>query len=237
MATMTMLGLYNYDNSLFDNLTFPDGIDKDVAVSEILRRSGEFEVLYSDFLFNKDLIGVWGLKHRRTFEKWVNALSIEYDPLFNYDRTEEYTDTEKTENKGKVETSGSDNNTETLNTKVVTDQDDTTSNDRTVDNKTAAYDATTAQLKTQDITDEDSTYKSDITVSTTGTNKNDNTRSEEINRSDDGSRELTHSAHLFGNIGVTTSQQMLRDEIEVQRFNIYENIADLFIDEFCILIY
>ena len=46
-----------------------------------------------------------------------------------------------------------------------------------------------------------------------------------------------HEGNIYGNIGVTTSQQMLEAEYEVARFNIYEQIADLFIKEFCICIY
>lgn len=46
-----------------------------------------------------------------------------------------------------------------------------------------------------------------------------------------------HEGHLYGNIGVTTSQQMLESEYEVARFNVYEQIADLFIKEFCICVY
>ena len=44
-------------------------------------------------------------------------------------------------------------------------------------------------------------------------------------------------ARLYGNIGVTTSQQMLQSELDVARWNVYEQIADLFVDEFCIMIY
>lgn len=46
-----------------------------------------------------------------------------------------------------------------------------------------------------------------------------------------------HEGNVYGNIGVTTSQQMLEAEYEVARFNIYEQIADLFIKEFCICVY
>ena len=56
MSKLTMIGLYNYDQTLFDNLTLPTGIDKDLAVETILTRSGEFEVLYSSLDFNKFLI-------------------------------------------------------------------------------------------------------------------------------------------------------------------------------------
>lgn len=46
-----------------------------------------------------------------------------------------------------------------------------------------------------------------------------------------------HEGNVYGNIGVTTSQQMLEAEYDVARFNIYEQIADLFIKEFCICVY
>lgn len=41
-----------------------------------------------------------------------------------------------------------------------------------------------------------------------------------------------HGGRVHGNIGVTTTQQMLQQEIEVQRFNIYDDIAIIFMREF-----
>lgn len=53
------------------------------------------------------------------------------------------------------------------------------------------------------------------------------------NTSDDS----THTGRTHGNIGVTTSQQMLEAELNVVRFNIYEEISSLFCEEFCVMIY
>ena len=47
----------------------------------------------------------------------------------------------------------------------------------------------------------------------------------------------THEIRTHGNIGVTTSQQMLESEWEVAKLNVYTAIADLFCDEFCIMVY
>ena len=47
----------------------------------------------------------------------------------------------------------------------------------------------------------------------------------------------THSSRIHGNIGVTTSQQMLQQEYDIARFNIIDQITDMFILEFCIPIY
>ena len=46
-----------------------------------------------------------------------------------------------------------------------------------------------------------------------------------------------HENHMYGNIGVTTTQQMLEAEYKIAEWNIYENIADIFMKDFCIMIY
>ena len=45
---LTTIGLYNYDSTLFDGLTLPTSIDKNIAVFEILNRSAEFEIIYPE---------------------------------------------------------------------------------------------------------------------------------------------------------------------------------------------
>ena len=193
MATLSLIGLYNYDNTLFDGLTLPAGIDKDICINEILRRCGEFELIYSDLDFNKAMIAQFGNKHNRTFTKWVEGLAEEFNPLHNYDRHEIYTDTHKSNAVSNSATSTSSN----------------------ADRKVSAYDASTMQPKENE------------TSGGSGTGSAVNTSNDEVK----------HEAHLYGNIGVTTSTQMLEDFLRVERWNIYEHIADIFCDEFCIPVY
>ena len=48
----------------------------------------------------------------------------------------------------------------------------------------------------------------------------------------------SHQLHAYGNIGVTTSQQMLESELEIRpKLNIYEIIANFFFTEFVIYTY
>lgn len=216
-SKITLIGMYNYDNTLFDELNFPAGIDKNLAISRILNKSEEFEVLYSDFDYLKDRIGIWGEIWERTFDKWIKALSIDYDPLYNYDRTETYTDTHARQYAdGQSENSKSSSNTATgSQTKSITEQ------------QVSAYDGEGYSDKT----------KEDAGAFT---NQTGNGSAEgKITRDASGtSNDVTqHSAHLFGNIGVTTSQQMLADELKIAEWNLYEHISDIFIDEFCILVY
>ena len=113
-SKITLNAMQNYDNTLFDKLVFPTGIDRDLAIDRILNKSEEFEVLYSDFDYLKDRIGIWGEIWQRTFDKWIKALSIDYEPLNNYDRTEIFTDTHAREYAdGQSEKSKSSSNTAT----------------------------------------------------------------------------------------------------------------------------
>lgn len=91
---LTLIGMNNFlDDHLFDNMQLPSGIDTDVVKNNILMRGGEFEVIYADAYLNQALIGNWSKKWYRTFEKWVNAQNIDFNPIENYDRYEETSDT------------------------------------------------------------------------------------------------------------------------------------------------
>ena len=46
-----------------------------------------------------------------------------------------------------------------------------------------------------------------------------------------------YTSHVHGNIGVTTSQQMITSELELRKFDIYEEIAARFEHEFLVQVY
>lgn len=94
MATMTLtlIGLYKVDNTLFDEMTLPSGIDKETFIDSLLMKSGEFELLYPDLDFMKSFIGLWSKKWYRTFENWLKGTQASWNPIENYDRYEESTD-------------------------------------------------------------------------------------------------------------------------------------------------
>ena len=52
-----------------------------------------------------------------------------------------------------------------------------------------------------------------------------------------GNTDSTHKGHLYGNIGVTTSQQMALSELELRETNIYDYITESFKREFCVMVY
>lgn len=199
---LTTIGLYNYFPSLFDELTFPEGIDKQTAIDAILERSGEFEVLYSNPEFFKYLIGVWSRKHSWTFARYVQLYETEYNPLDNYDRKEEYEDSRENKN-----TSVARGNTNTSGT-------------RNDERKVSAFDSSNYEPS-----------NSDNESSNTNSNTSGVTNSQ-------GNETLKHSAHLWGNIGVTSAMELFEGQSKLlETHNMYDEIAGLFVDEFCLLVY
>ena len=110
-AKFTLIGVEQYFNnkneSVFDNLNVPTGITKQTLTDNILLRGAEFEVQYADPDFLKSAIGVWSNKMQPTMKRWADALAIEYNPLENYDRMEDWTD--DTEGSGASSTSSTSN--------------------------------------------------------------------------------------------------------------------------------
>jgi hypothetical protein len=215
-SKLTLIGLYNYDNTALDNLSFPEGIDKDTAVSTILLRCGEFELLYPRLDFMHSMCDLFSKKHYWTFKKWIDAINIEYDPLNNYDRTESSSDT----------ITGSDTHSGTDTTSGTT-SGSTSPAQTTETNEISAFDASGYQPKEQNR----------LTVNAAGSDSSTSSGSMTHGEKIDKSESITHNSHLFGNIGVTTSQQMLQSELDIARFNLYDQIADIFCEEFCLMIY
>ena len=205
IAKITLFGLYNYDNTIFDDAIFPQYsfFDKNVLFQNIIVECGEFESLYSDARLLKIAITNWSRKWYYTFDKWMEALSIEYDPLENYNRVEHWEDN----NKRKVDstTTANRNGSSESNTDVRRNSFDDTS--------------------TLPITDRSET---DNTSRDSGTSVID--ASDNANNIRDG--------YARGNIGVTTSQQMLQSSLDLYAgFNLYEQMTNIFKTELIIGVY
>lgn len=101
-AKITLIGLENFlnmnDMSIFDFLELPEKVDKVTVENSILMDLGEYEPLWGDPLFFRNMVGVWSEKWAMTFQKWSDVLNLEYNPIENYDRQEEWTDKEKNNN-------------------------------------------------------------------------------------------------------------------------------------------
>ena len=270
-SKITLIGLEKFlaPDSVFDELTLPEGIDKETLIGTIILRCQEFEVLYPDPEFMQSAVKVWGMKNYWTFKKWIDLINKKYDPLYNKDYYEEITD----KHEGTANSTGNTReNTDSLRTNDLTHEEDytrtddlshsedytrtdnlTDTNDTTITHSEKAYNDSNFVGTTQDVTDQDQghsgTQRNAGTGTDSGTVRNAGSGSdtgtvldeghsngEYSNKNSDRSQD-THSYHGFGNIGITSAQELFLREAEVARFNLYEQIADLFCQEFCLMVY
>ena len=366
LAKITLWGMYEHgvdiQDDLFKNWILPSDMDADLLKDNILLKGAEFEVVYANFPFMQNAIKIWSQKYYRTFERWLKALAIEYNPLENYDRMEEWQDgsnrnksgnrndiqnrinalssselaqhgetktdasssmeatghtdsksntsdsieaTGRTEGKASTEAEQMFNVTEKADTETSSANSVNTSNadtthGSTMEHQTSAFNSSTYAPKDKDIltgdntsndatsgtatvggrsgsgeetakglesknSTENGTSNDIITRTGSGTDSGDSnditsrsgsgseslTGNEARSKTDAGNESLTsagndkeseqqssiHTGRMHGNIGVTTSQQMLEAEWQVAKLNIYEEAADLFLTELCIYTY
>lgn len=230
LAKLTMISFNSYlvqmhDQTLFDLLDVPEGIDKDVLCDNIMLQGGEFEVLYADPTFMRQAIGTWSKKCYNTFLKWVTAQSLQYNPLDNYDRNELLTDQY-------YKAASSTARRDSGNTRTFNNQDKRTIDTTVVsEDEVSAFDSSTYQPSAKNTIDNDGTD----TVDYSGTIKDEYGEGTSGNENENST--TTHSGRVHGNIGVKSSQSLLAEEYDIARFNIIDQITDMFILEFCIPIY
>ena len=303
MTTMSPLGLYRWDETIFDLMQIPSALDKPTLIDNLLSETAELEVLYPNPVVFKNLVGVWSAKQLDIWNRLYATTQYEYNPIENYNRYETGSEdgTGRTTHSGTDTTAdtttygGTDGRTEAImqggsdtNTRqmaeggtegesttaqmaqggqdVVTgadtkghwvagfdsspsgqddglvkqtrDQDDATTttaygktesdagSKTTNFGKTESESDTTAYGKTENVT-EQKTYGQ--TIQKAG----NMTHGEQIATTNEGSHEL----HAHGNIGVTTTQQLIREQRDIDLFNLYDIIIEDFKMRFCILIY
>lgn len=85
---LSIVGLYNYDNTIFDVIQLPEGVDRQVLIDSLIMEAGELPVVYPDAGLFKRLLGRWSVRKLSQWTRFKAACDVEYDMLRNYDRTE-----------------------------------------------------------------------------------------------------------------------------------------------------
>lgn len=88
MANLSILGLYTWDSTIFDNMVLPAEIDKETLIDNILMDYAELEVLYPDSDFMKSAIASWSKTRLQAWTKMALVLYEDYDPFINIQRDE-----------------------------------------------------------------------------------------------------------------------------------------------------
>ena len=180
-AMLTIIGLYNYDHTLFDDMSIPAAIDRDTLVQNILLECGMFETYIPDPAVMKTAITYWSRKASGIWEDLQKTKEYDYNPIWNKDGVIRETETRDLKGTGKNETV----------------------------NQVSAFDQAGFTNQAKGNTDAESTD--------TGT--------------------VTRERLEQGNIGLTSTQQLIREQREISEFNLYDYIINDFKSRFCLMVY
>ena len=244
-----MIGLYNWDPSIFDTMELPAGLDRDTVISAILLDSMDFEVLYPDPEYMKYALANYSKRRIDVWNKLYSTTKLEYNPIWNKDGT--VTETEKINSNGNKNlkghengsksTRGSENGNSQASGQTTTSQSEENSN--TNNHFVYGFNESTGAQDSRSEDTGNSSGSGKQTDSSTGSHTTSSTSAEdhaiESTNSEDhaDSSDRTTTRTEQGNIGVTTTQQMIKEEREVDEFSIIDYIAKDILHKMCILVY
>lgn len=165
MAFLSIAGLYAFDNTIFDTLELPDGVDRNSLVFNLLAELAELEVIYPNSDFMKKAVEMWSKSNFNAWQKIYNTTILEYNPIENYDRKEDFED------------SGH------------------------AISRVAAFNES------------------------------------ELTPAGDGDTTTRRTGRIHGNIGVTTTQQMIEEERRIVTYTFTDFFINEFKKRFCIMVY
>lgn len=200
MAALNFFDVLALRPNFFDDADIDNRLDKDEIKMAILERCGTLLPVYTNSEMFKTFSDSFFKQRKNIISKLIDTTEFEYNPIANYDSTEEVTRKydEKTTNQNQTKGNSSRNTTQ--------------------ENNVSAYDSDVYQPKEK-------------VVGTT--NDNDSTNGSGIGTSDIKENLTTRKR---GNIGVTTTQQMIEAERKVVLFNVYNWIAIEFEQTFFICV-
>ena len=220
-AKLTILGLYNADDSIFDRMVLPEGISAEQVVDDIILECAELELLYPNWDIMELAIYRWSQKSQYKWEKLLATENFEYNPIWNKDGTVKETETKfgtgTAQSQEESSTTGSDSQTVTG------------TRDSTDELKVSAFDTSTYNNREQRAVDEDTS-----TEASSEGSANSSRTGTSVSQNEEG---RTYERTEQGNIGVTTTQQMIKEEREVSDFSIYDVIVQDFKERFCVIVY
>lgn len=291
MARLTLNGMYEYDNTIFDGMILPEGYDRDALFMEIMNRSGQLYPYHQQPGVLKSAIRLWFSRNFLNFDRIMEAYSAEYNPVENYDRHENWTrtpdlsDTSTHSGRDSTAHSGNDSLVKTGQDTVANSGNDTTkhtgtdstvhsytnyqesidySGTKTIEEKVSAYDSNLYQPSkqtTETPTDLDQTksisgsntdalthgHTETLTHGLTETTTKGTTDTQNYNSSEattygstvtdrhTGNEQYYNYTH--GNIGIRSSQELITQELELRKYDVYLDISARFEREFLVQVY
>lgn len=252
-AILDLLGMYQYDNTVLDLMQIPEALDRQTLIDNLLMESAEMEILYSNIGFLKQAIGSWSAKNLHIWEELYDTTQYKYNPIWNKDGTIIEVETRNlagsdhtTDNTDRID------NLQDKNTRNFTDTDTKNLTDAETRNLSDSnthsvygFNSSTAAPESKDEGTQGGTdtinHTGTDTISHTGTDTIDHSGRQDIDRTmqknttDTGT--IKHERTEQGNIGLTSTQALIKEQREVVEYNVMDVIIKDFIQRFCIGIY
>lgn len=215
--------ILDYDNTVFDNFTLPDTLPEELdrdeltadIIDTILFKYGDTPLFAPDPDVIKFYIGRWSKRRAPLWQRYYDAVTAEYNPIENYDRTEhsEFTHGKKVSYSGTV--------TDTPSGSIKIERDDTNTSDFSADNSTDYV-----------------PDRKDVLDGETVTSYENYQEQRSYNNADTNSGIDKNDSRIHGNIGVTSSMDLVNQELDlIPRLDFVEYIADDWHAEFCLMMY
>ena len=198
--------LYGYDE-VFKDIEINEKLDKDTLINSIMDVCGMNEPIYPEIEILQIKVQYFFKKHKEQFDKLVYLYSLKYDKDYNPIWNKDGT-------KAHIETTerSKDNTVDNLHNSLINDNGEDI-------NQVSAYDS--------------NGFSNDS--KTTNTNKRNESGNDKTSGNEKENIKVTIEDIEKGNIGVTTTADMINQEIDLQsKFNVYEVIARMFFDELCL---
>lgn len=169
---------------------------------------GLFNALYSD-----------GLKRQ------IDAMNLEYNPIDNYNKIQEDTTINGAINKTYI---NGEQSTQYVNGERITTNVNGILKKQT-DNKISGYDSDSL------VTDSQTIENTDAQTNTSNSNTYTDTEnvSEHTNREQTDTVTNKFTSNIHGNVGVTRSQDMIRDEVELRKISVIHDYIAMFVKKSC----
>lgn len=181
MAKISIVGLLLANNTIFDDMVLPAGVDHDLVVSEICNECYDLEILFPDPEYMKHEINHWSRRRLYAWDELWKTTKYIYNPIWNKDG-------------------------------VIIEEEDGNNSANSKTNSTSGVRG----------------YNDSGIV----TNENTNADTDA-----EANHHIARKRVEQGNIGVTTTQQMIKEQREISDFDIYEIIVKDFKKHFCLLVY
>lgn len=210
MSRITLYGFYIYsDKQLFSDAPLYERFNKEQLVELILAECGDLYTYHQQPDYLKKNITNWFTRKYEDFKRMYDALYSEYDPIENYNRYEHWSDSISESTSESTSGSASDSTS------------DSTSNSQL---------SQVSPMNTNNLLNDSAANGQTAGASSALTTNSSHQRRDHLHY-------LDHEGRLHGNIGVTTTQQMIESELELREYDLYERIAQMFERELMVQLY